>query len=580
VSGLTGGLVSLAVTLPLLTRGFVLAYDMVFVPRLPLGLQVLGVSRVPPRSVPAGAFVALLSQLVGGQVVEKAILVAIFAAGAYGAARLVPTDRALPRVGAGLFYAWNPFLFERLLLGHWALLLGYAFMPWLAGAALTFRRGEPGAGARLVLALALVAVPGPYTGLIGAGMAAVIVLWPGRSGSPSGPPRRAGLVGLAAVAVNLPWLVPALLQHAPPSSPGLATSLFRARSDSPLGTAGSLLSLGGFWRTDLAPPGRTTVAWLPAFAIILVLCTIGWRRLGPRWQRGGRAGLTAAAALGFVLAVAPAVPGLRDVWSWVARVVPGTGILRDSQKFVMPVALLGSVTFGLGVEAVVAAVGRAGDRVTAVAPCLLVLVPVALAPTLAWGLGGRLSPVSYPASWERARAIVDADPVPGALVVLPWHAYLPFGWNRDRTVHEPALQSFSRPVVTNSGLELGTGTLPDEDPWSLLARPAVLGPGPLGPALDGLGVRYVLLLREADWRAFSPKVAGLDAVLDSGDLALYRAPPPSRIPRFDRPPEALVLAGDAVALLIVALAASLSISRRRAGRPVPPAEALADGAPA
>ena len=49
-----------------------------------------------------------------------------------------------PAAVAGLVYGWSPFLAERLLMGHWSLLVGYAALPWVARAALDLRAGAPG----------------------------------------------------------------------------------------------------------------------------------------------------------------------------------------------------------------------------------------------------------------------------------------------------------------------------------------------------------------------------------------------------------------------------------------------------
>ena len=57
-------------------------------------------------------------------------------AGGLGSARLVAT--VLPDAGApGQFVAatlavWNPYVAERLLQGHWSLLVGYGCLPWVA----------------------------------------------------------------------------------------------------------------------------------------------------------------------------------------------------------------------------------------------------------------------------------------------------------------------------------------------------------------------------------------------------------------------------------------------------------------
>jgi hypothetical protein len=560
--------VGLAIVLPLLLPGFVLAYDMVFVPRPDLSSELLGISRNLPRAVPSGLVVALASRVLTGQVVQKIVLLAIFGGAAYGAARLVPARYAAARIAAGLLYAWNPFTYERLLLGQWNLLLGYAVLPWVAAAALSIRRREPGGVWRLTLALAAAMAPILYTGVLGAVLAAAVVLWPpwrgerAPAGAPNGPTTRGegavtGRTALAVlgigVVVNLPWLVPALTHPGIPDRPELGVELFGARADSPLGTVGSLLSLGGLWRTDLAPPGRSSLVWLPAFVLIAGLAIAGWRRLGHRWPRGSRDGLLVLSALGLVLAAAPALPGLRSAVEWLAGALPGGAALRDSQKFVIPLALAEAVGFGVGVDHLLrrAQPGRARRWVAALIP----LLPLALAPTLAWGAEARLSPVPYPSSWGDAAAVMEADPAPGAVLVLPWHTYLPLSWNEGRTVHEPASTYFDRPVVASSSLRVGRNELPHEDPWSLLADPLVEGATPITAGLPELGVRYVLLLKEADWQAFEPRVKWTP-VLDTSDLTLYRGPRPGPAPAFDTPPAWAVLAADAAALSLVVVAAA------------------------
>jgi hypothetical protein len=548
-------LVGLAVTAPLLAPGFVLAYDMVFTPSPPWSPALLGLSRNLPRSVPAGLLVALASKALTGQVVEKLILFGIFFGAAYGAARLVPAERRAARVAAGILYAWNPFTYERLLLGQWTLLLGYAALPWVARAALDYRRGVAGSGARLTLGLAAAMAAGPYTGLFGAAVAAALALSP--PGGVGG--RRAAALLAVAVAVNLPWLVPGLLHQPVPDRPTLALALFRARSDSPLGLPGSLLSLGGLWRTDLSPPGRHGGAWIPAFALIAGIAVWGWRQLRTRWPGGALWGVGTLALLGLAVAMAPSLPLLDSLAEWASRGRPGGAILRDSQKFVIPVALLESVAFGAGVDRVLGRIHR-GDRLAGRAVLLLPLLPIALAPTLVWGAWGRLSPVNYPLSWDRVESRMADDPVPGAVMILPWHAYLPFQWNEGRTVRQPAPAYFSRPVLADSALQVGPYSLPAEDPWSRMATPAATDRAALGPRLPGLGVRYVVLYKEADWRAWPRRLEGLAPVLETNDLALYRAPRPTRIPRFAQPPLVPVLAADALTLALVLWAALSRLS--------------------
>src|SRR3954451_8590185 len=102
---------------PLLAPGFTLVTDMVFVPAPHASAALLGLSGGYPRSVPTEALVAASSWAVGGQGVQKTALILVVLVGAVGAGRLVPTERVTPRVAAGVLFVWNPFIYERLLLG-------------------------------------------------------------------------------------------------------------------------------------------------------------------------------------------------------------------------------------------------------------------------------------------------------------------------------------------------------------------------------------------------------------------------------------------------------------------------------
>ena len=75
---------------PALGPGYVLAYDMVWVPDLALRPDFLGLSSGLPRAVPSDAVVAALDEVLPGMVLQKVVLCASLVAGGVGAGRLVP----------------------------------------------------------------------------------------------------------------------------------------------------------------------------------------------------------------------------------------------------------------------------------------------------------------------------------------------------------------------------------------------------------------------------------------------------------------------------------------------------------
>ena len=134
---------TLAVTGPLAAPGYLLIRDAVSTPRSYLSDAALGVSESAPRAVPQDFAIAVLSTAVDGGLVVKALLIAgLFLAG-WGAARL--SGLLLPTAGIGgqmvavTVAVWNPYVAERLLQGHWSLLVGYGTLPWTASAAIRLR---------------------------------------------------------------------------------------------------------------------------------------------------------------------------------------------------------------------------------------------------------------------------------------------------------------------------------------------------------------------------------------------------------------------------------------------------------
>jgi len=571
---------------PLLARGYVLTYDMVFVPRLELTRNLLGLDTAVARAVPGDLLVALASRLVPADLVQKLILLGIVVAAGTGAARLTPTQRPAARAAAAALYAWNPFVYERLVMGHWGLLVAYAALPFVARAATDLRTGTPGSVRRLVLTLAIAAAASPPGGLIAAAVALCVTAappWPEdrrgparrgaalrdarvRGPAPGGAPDgaasarvrarpsfrttlpRVGMVVGVALLVNAPWLVPSVLRPGgvPVRAEGVAA--FASRPDGPLGTVGSLVGLGGIWNAFAVPPGVGSWPWLGGLAVVLAVAVAGLPALWRRLPAGAASGLLLAAGLGLVLAAADALPGLGSLVDPVVVHVPGGGLVRDAQKFVAPLALVEAVAFGLGVERLVPALPPRWGRA---ATAGLVAAPVLLLPALAWGTAGRLAAVPYPDGLARARAVMAADPVPGAVLVLPWHLYLGFPWNGDRVVLDPAQRWFTRRAVGNDDLELAGTTVPGEDPYGARLGPVVAGAGPLAPALPGEGIRYVLVLKAADWASWGPRLAGLDPVLDRPALALYRVPARPAEVRLPAPPAPPVLLADLLAAGLV-----------------------------
>jgi hypothetical protein len=484
LAGLVLGLLALG---PGLLPGFLLSYDMVFVPSPRFDPTIFGLTGTLPRAVPSDAVVTALGQLLPADVVQKGVLLAIFVLACAGAARLLDGQPWPARLAAGVFYAWNPYVAERLLIGQWALLLGYAGLPWVLAELTRWEAGAsvPKRGGRLLLAL-LPAGVGGFAGLLISALVAVPAAALRRGGGRDRAAVLATTAGLL-VLLSLPWLIPSLT-HPVRTSP-VGAALFAARADTPFGTIGSVLALGGSWNAQTVPAGYSggvTAFWL----CLVVVALAGFLLRG----RGRWPGAGPAAVAGLMLALLGTFGlGLHLLESAI-RDVGGFAVLRDGQQFVAPLALVEAAGVGLAVSWVLRAARtpllRDGRVVLATA---LVIAPVLFLPGLAWGAAGRLQPVQYPASWLAARRLITADPHPGSVLLLPWASYRRPAWNHGEAVLDPWPRLLARTVIWNDGVQVGSVALPPEDPAAAALSGLISAGRPLTARLATDGVRYVIV---------------------------------------------------------------------------------------
>lgn len=530
---------------PAVGGGTLLVADMVFVPSQPWRSEWLGLSSALPRAVPGDAVVSAATALVDGALLQKVVLVGALAAGGLGVARLVPTQHRLASAAAALLYVWNPYVAERLLMGQWTLLVALGALPWVVGGGLGTRRGEPRAGYRTVLAVAAASVS-PTGGLIATATAAA-------SGGRS---RRAGVVAVAAAVLQIPWLLPAVLRPGGSRSDPSGVDAFAARAENWSGTLGSLLGLGGAWNAQAALPSRSSAVAPLLTLLLLALVAAGLPLLWQRWGRSVVAPLGALALGGLGLALLGGWGPTAALLRVAVESVPGAGLLRDGQKWLLPLVLLYAVGAGLAVERVAE---RSGLKALAV---VLALVPVAALPDLPGG-AGRLEPVDWPDDWSAVAEVLQRERAAdggGALVSVPFTAYRAYAWNDGRPSLDPAPRWFDVDVVVEDRLLVGRLVVEGEDPRAAAVRDALRRRRPLA----GLGVEWVLVQHRTPGPVPATALDGAVPVYDGPDLALYRLDDVAALPRLT-PPRGPVLAGDLLALSVVVVAAAGLL--RRPGRP-------------
>ena len=506
---------ALAVTAPLMGPGYLLIRDAVSTPRSYLSDGAIGLGEAAPRAVPQDFAVASLSAVVDGGIVVKTLLIAGLLLAGWGAGRLA--GALLPEAGtpgqlvAATVAVWNPFVAERLLQGHWSLLLAYGCLPWVAAAVIGLRtqpQGHLTAWAGLAFWIALAGLT-PTGAILAAVVAVVCVATPG-----DGLSRWRCAAGILACAVitSAPWVSASLLGSGLAGSQTDGLAAFAPRAEPLLGTLGSLAGLGGIWNSEAVPHSRATGLALVGTALLLTVVACGIPAVLRR--RTGEP-LLALAAFSILLPAAMATgPGLAALRVAVDA-APGLAVLRDGQKWVA-CAMPGYAIAAAGAILLLRRWLRPG-----LAALLCCAAVVAALPDLAWGVGGRVGPVRYPPGWQAAADRINADP--DTVAVLPADSMRQFGWAGTAPVLDPAPRWVRAEVLATGDLLVAGRTVPGEGERArTVQRLLEAGAGP--DALARAGVGWLLVERGTPGT-----VGSADRTLDQlnpsysdDDISLYR----------------------------------------------------------
>ncbi|MDK7139271.1 hypothetical protein QP414_08115 [Corynebacterium simulans] len=298
--GLWGTLLVVAVCWSFFLPGEMVWRDMVLLHNPGFTASNFGLGSLPARNAPQDGALALL----GGDWFARVLVTASASASAYVAAKWARTS--LSAAAAMACAVANPFIVERLLLGHWSLAIAGWLAPVLAWACL-HKRAIP---AWLSLWASSLTPTGGVFGVL-------IALVTGRFKLAAG-----------GVALCLPWLVPAITNNAVPGPAAAQVAAFAPRAEAGVGTVGALLGLGGIWSADAVPDSRHH-GFALAGLVVAAVALLGARRLAPACRRPLL--LLAAVGLGSAL-ISWACPG---ALAWLIETVPGAGLLRDASKLTL-----------------------------------------------------------------------------------------------------------------------------------------------------------------------------------------------------------------------------------------------------
>lgn len=498
-------LVALAVMLPLLKPGFILTLDMVFTPTLHLPSELTS-------SYPFHALLHFLNFIIPADILQKLMLLAILLLASIGMHRLI---RLLsPKAQeidwgiylASIFFAINPFTYSRFMAGQYAVLLGYALLPWFVRLLLTFlNRPSLMSGLKLGAVATIIGIVSIHTlgaVIIAAVVATGIVVWRFRH-------KLKAFLTFGAVAIALfaalssYWLVPLALGQGKTATiigdfTVADTEAFETRGGNPAVRVGHIIRLQGFWVEDkgqfLLPQDRAMLWGLTAL-IIVALVIYGAVRL---WQKNRPITIFFAASglIGLLLAAGMFGP-VGD------QILLMTGV-REPHKLVGLLVVTYGVFLAFGVNGFLANMRERNETAYGLSAVVLLIIPFLFMRVMFWGFSGQLTPRQYPTDWTTVNQQLNKDNTDFAALFLPWHQYMHFDF-AGRIIASPASAFFDKPMVVSTDPELAGATSGQQDERGRAVERLIkdVNEQELADELAEQNIKYVILAKDLDYEDYA-----------------------------------------------------------------------------
>ena len=508
--------------------GRLLLLDFVSGPHQPLlPAAAFGLDGGLTGGVPLTIGFRLLDRVLGqaGSVVPAAVF---FPLATTGAARLLRTAMLPARLGAGFFYAVNPFVFDRLYAGQLGVLLGYALLPFAVTALLDAAQEPHRVGRAACWAGAMMMMSEHFAWILVPVTAAIVLTRPYLVRASV----RLGAAALGAAAISSYLLVAPLLVGTRPAGPLAQLTAYRTQADPRVGLLANVAGLYGFFRPGPAEPKNLFSGWPAVLAALLLIVAVGYVAvLRDAARRRDGLAILAAGVAGYFLALGDQGP-TGGLFRLAYEHVPGFVMMREPDKFAVLVAFAYAYGFGWGIAWLTTRSRQKAARVAVAA--LAIVLPLTYTPNLLGGLGGQVKASELPSSWSVASRLAGQ----GTVLFLPWHAYFATPFTGQRVIANPAAFYFAGTVLASQNPGLGYAFAAEDPEHVFLDK--VLGP-PVDlqrtrVALADLGVRFVALAKVADWRDFARvgDAPGIRLVYSSPSLDLFSVKPTAQEIRDDR----------------------------------------------
>lgn len=521
------------IILPLLDKGYIFCLDNITPPAY----------KVPTDTTTwrffYQLFLAKLNLLIPSYVIEKTILFLIIFFSGWGMHKLIPTKSEWPKYFAGIFYIFNPFFYSRFMVGQWMLLLAYGLTPFAIKSYLDFMDSSNWKNAlkSIIWTILITFINLRNLNILIIFVVVIFLLIVIKTLKNYKKLLVILTIFLACSSLFLflsyKWLFPLFNADGKDilNVDETQVMVFKSQTDEKTGLYFNLASLYGFWGDSENHYINQKVfvpAWPLLALLIFILVTIGvYQGLKNEKTKYSIIALGIVSVIGFLLAIGINNQFIYKIDQFFQQIF-FIEALREPQKFIailcLNYAYLGALGFNYFLD-----ISEKNKFARILSIFTLLILPVIYSPGLFWGSYKQLKTANYPNSWSKVNTILNEDKDNFNTLVFPWHRYMSFSFTNNRVIENPAPIFFSKPIISGDNLEMGSVYTQSVSHRSQFIKNEVLDKKDsiynLGDKMLGFNVKYILLLKQADWQEYSfiSRQNDLELVFDDGEITLYKS---------------------------------------------------------
>lgn len=448
----------------------------------------------------------------------------------------------LPALVSGLIYMLNPYVFERFMVGHWYVMLGYGLFPLVILLFLKFL-DHPSRKTFVWFLMLFATYPifSKHWAYIASGFLVVVgIVYLVRTKAYGLLLKKqtlayAGITLITTLAVNSFWLFDFFERDKiinVISNSDFAA--FATQPDAQFGILANVFSLYGLEYPLYILPKEVLPFWLVPMFLVVFFSLIGiYASL-----RGRLRNLPTVLAITFIpamlLAIGYATPLTRTITDWLYAVMPLYGGLRETAKILGVIALTYALFAPIGAvfltEKSLKYLSN-GPKWThtamkSVLLGLVVLIPFWWAGTLFWGASGQVKSYPYPEDWFMVNQQLQTSENIGRVLVLPWQLYYRIDWAGGTLAANPSQIFFQHNLITSHVTDNVFLLERERNGFDVAFTRMIHGTETIDEHLDAFGahrVTHIMLHKIDNWQeyGFVASSTNMVPVFEGDTILLY-----------------------------------------------------------